>query len=54
MVSGIPPAPGSGLGDGFVGRWMIGAWLASWLVAFPAVVVVAPVTRRQVTALTRG
>lgn len=53
MVSGISTALGFGLADGFVGRWIVGAWLPSWAVAFPAVLLVAPLTRRLVAALTR-
>lgn len=52
MVSGISTARAMGLGDGFGAAWM-GAWLPSWAVAFPAVLVVAPITRRLVAKLVR-
>ena len=53
MVSGISTALASGVAAGFPARWIVGAWLPSWAVAFPAVLVVAPITRRLVAALTR-
>lgn len=31
--------------DGFLGLWL-GAWLPSWLIAFPSVLIVAPIVRR--------
>ncbi|MBU2993795.1 DUF2798 domain-containing protein [Octadecabacter sp. 1_MG-2023] len=36
----------------FFGNW-IGSWGTSWLVAFPTVLVVAPIARRLVGKLTR-
>lgn len=54
MVSGMSTALASGLDAGFPGRWIVGAWLPSWTVAFPAVLIVAPITRRLVGALTRA
>ena len=42
----------AGLTDAFVSLW-IGAWLPSWLVAFPVVLVVAPLARRAVSSLVR-
>ena len=53
MVSGIATFRAIGLGEAFVGAWM-GAWGASWIVAFPAVLVVAPITRRLVAALVKA
>ena len=50
IVSGIATFRNAGLVDGFVGLW-IGAWLPSWLIAFPVVLVVAPVARRRGGAL---
>ena len=47
MVSGIATFRNFGLVDGFLGLW-VGAWLPSWLIAFPVVLVVAPVARRLV------
>lgn len=47
LVSGVATLHNAGLGDGFFKIW-INAWLPSWLVAFPVVLVVAPVTRRLV------
>lgn len=53
MVSGISTAMASGVDAGFPARWLIGAWLPSWAVAFPAVLVVAPLARRLVALMTR-
>jgi uncharacterized protein DUF2798 len=47
LVSGIATGRNFGFVDGFAGLW-IGAWLPSWLIAFPVVLVVAPVARRLV------
>ncbi|MFD1911569.1 DUF2798 domain-containing protein [Halodurantibacterium flavum] len=52
IITAIATLRTSGLTDGFVGIWL-GAWVPGWAVAFPAVLVVAPVTRRIVAALTR-
>lgn len=53
IVSGIATVRAAGLIEGVFGLWM-GAWLTSWLVAFPTVLVIAPVTRRIVARLTRA
>jgi hypothetical protein len=53
MVSGIATARATGLAGDFLMRWIVGGWLPSWAAAFPAVLLVAPVTRRLVAALTR-
>jgi len=50
LVSGIATYRATGLASGFVGIWASG-WLTSWLLAFPAVLLVAPLTRRAVAAL---
>ncbi len=52
IVSGISTARTVGLVDGFVVLWMSN-WLPSWAVAFPTVLVVAPVARRIVAKLVR-
>ncbi|NUB44300.1 DUF2798 domain-containing protein [Fertoebacter nigrum] len=52
VVSGIATARALGLGEGFVADWFF-AWLPSWAVAFPTVLLVAPFTRRIVARLTR-
>jgi len=38
--------------QGFAGPWM-SAWLSGWLLAFPAVMLAAPLARRAVAWLTR-
>jgi Protein of unknown function (DUF2798) len=52
VVSGIATLRALGLHPGFVGDWM-GSWAISWAIAFPTVLIVAPITRRIVGALTR-
>ncbi|KAB2884776.1 MAG: DUF2798 domain-containing protein [Albidovulum sp.] len=53
IVSGIATLRNAGLADGFVTLWL-GAWLPSWLVAFPTVLFVAPLARRLVGALVKS
>ena len=50
LVSGIATFRNAGLVDSFLALWM-GAWLPSWLIAFPVVLVVAPAARRIVNGL---
>ena len=45
IVSGLSTAIASGVDAGFLIRWMA-AWFPSWAVAFPAVLIVAPLVRR--------
>lgn len=52
VVSGIATFRAVGLPPGFLVLWMT-AWAQSWAVAFPTVLVVAPLTRRIVGRLTR-
>ncbi|MCZ4258017.1 DUF2798 domain-containing protein [Sulfitobacter sp. G21635-S1] len=52
MVSGIATLRATGLGAGVFALWM-GAWTTSWAIAFPAVLLVAPLTRRLVSKLVR-
>ncbi|WP_299287806.1 DUF2798 domain-containing protein [uncultured Tateyamaria sp.] len=51
LVSGISTFLTLGPISGFFGAWT-GAWLPSWAAAFPIVLVVAPIARRIVGALT--
>jgi hypothetical protein len=53
IVSGIATVRTAGLVEGFTALW-IGAWLPSWLVAFPVVLFLAPVTRRIVQGLIKA
>lgn len=53
LVSGIATFRNAGLVDGFLGTW-INAWLPSWLIAFPVVLVAAPVARRLVGVLVKA
>ena len=52
IVSGVAMLRNAGLVDGFLGLW-ISAWLPSWLIAFPTVLIVAPVARRLVGKLVK-
>lgn len=52
VVSGIATVRALGLVDGLPGLWM-SSWMSSWLVAFPTVLVVAPLVRRMVAGLVR-
>ena len=53
VVSGIATFRNAGLVDGFFNLW-IGAWLPSWLIAFPVVLVVAPLARRILGGLVKA
>ena len=50
LVSGIATYRAAGISPDFIGMWSTG-WVTAWLVAFPVVLVVAPLTRRVVGAL---
>ncbi|MCC6006344.1 MAG: DUF2798 domain-containing protein [Rhodobacteraceae bacterium] len=51
VVSGISVLQALGLSEGFLLLWLF-AWLSSWAVAFPLVLLIAPLTRRIVARLT--
>ena len=51
IVSGVSTLSSVGPLDGFFGLWG-GAWLKSWIVAFPVVLVIAPLARKLVGKLT--
>lgn len=53
LVSGIATFRNAGLVDGFFNLW-VSAWLPSWLIAFPVVLVVAPIARRFVGLLVKA
>ena len=50
LVSGIATMRAIGIPDGFFFKWVT-AWLGSWAVAFPSVLVVAPIVRRMVAVI---
>lgn len=52
LVSGIATFRNAGLVDNFLSLW-VGAWLPSWLIAFPIVLLVAPLARRIVNGLVK-
>lgn len=51
LVSGIATVRSVGVVQGLPSVWF-GAWLSSWLVAFPMVLIMAPLTRRLVARIT--
>lgn len=53
LVSGISTYRAVGANEHFIGLWA-SAWLTAWSVAFPVVLVLAPLTRRLVDFLTRS
>lgn len=53
LVSGIATFRNAGLVGGFFNIW-VSAWLPSWLIAFPVVLVVAPIARRLVGVLVKA
>jgi len=50
VVSGVSVLNTTGFVDSFANTWVT-AWLKSWMVAFPTILVVAPLTRRLVEKL---
>lgn len=52
LVSGVATLRALGPVEGFGGFWMA-AWLPAWAVAFPTILVVAPLVRRLVASLVR-
>jgi hypothetical protein len=53
IVSGVAMLRTLGLHEGFIASW-IAAWLPSYAVAFPAVLVVAPMARRLMATIVRA
>lgn len=51
LVSGIATLRATGMVDGIFGLWMV-SWMNSWVVAFPTVLIVAPLARRFVARVT--
>ncbi|MEM1130275.1 MAG: DUF2798 domain-containing protein [Pseudomonadota bacterium] len=51
LVSGVSTLRAVGFADETFGLWL-SAWLPSWIVAYPTLLVMAPVARRIVAALT--
>lgn len=52
LVSGLSTYRSVGPIAGFLGLWML-SWLTAWVVAFPLVLLAAPLARRAVEALVR-
>lgn len=46
-VSAIATLRNTGWAEGLTGLWL-NAWITSWFIAFPLVLIVAPMTRRLV------
>ncbi|HFS8927786.1 TPA: DUF2798 domain-containing protein [Pseudomonas aeruginosa] len=53
LVSGLSTWRAVGLASPFAHLWL-GAWLTNWSIAFPLVLVIAPLTRRLVERLVRA
>jgi Protein of unknown function (DUF2798) len=53
IVSGIATVRNAGFVDGFLNLW-INAWIPSWIIAFPTVLIVAPMARRLVGVLVKA
>ena len=51
LVSGITTFRATGLVSNFLNIWA-SAWLTAWLFAFPAILLVSPLTRKAVQLLT--
>lgn len=51
LVSGVATFRMTGLAATFTESWL-GAWLAAWGIAFPSVLLLAPLTRRLVDRIT--
>lgn len=51
LVSGVATLRALGAVDGFLWIWLT-AWLNAWVVAYPALLLVSPLTRRIVARLT--
>lgn len=52
LVSGVSTWRSVGPIAGFAGLWML-SWLSAWAIAFPVVLLVAPLARRAVETLVR-
>ncbi|MBB4867024.1 cellulose synthase/poly-beta-1,6-N-acetylglucosamine synthase-like glycosyltransferase [Pseudomonas nitritireducens] len=53
LISGLATWRAIGTTPAFAQLWL-GAWLTSWSIAFPLVLVIAPLTRRLVEKLVRA
>ena len=52
IVSGIATMRAIGWDVGFSASWM-NAWIISWAIAFPTILIVSPIVRRFVAAITK-
>ena len=52
IVSGIATLRAIGWDVGFGASWM-NAWIISWAIAFPTILIVSPIVRRFVAAITK-
>ncbi len=51
IISGIATVRSSGVGPDILSLWL-GTWITSWVIAFPTVLVVAPIARKLVSLVT--
>ncbi|MDC0073347.1 DUF2798 domain-containing protein [Alphaproteobacteria bacterium] len=52
IVSGVSSFTAIGLNEQFINFW-IKSWFRSWLIAFPAIIVIAPLTRKIIQKMTK-
>ncbi len=52
LVSGVATFRAAGLAEDFVALWA-SSWISSWILAYPSVLVVAPIARRVTNLLVR-
>lgn len=52
LVSGVSVVNAAGFADGVLALWMT-TWIKSWVIAFPAISIMAPLTRRFVAKITK-
>lgn len=52
LATGVALLTGPGTGGGLIRLWLLGTWPLAWAVAFPAVLILSPLTRRLVGMLT--
>ena len=52
MVSGVSSYTAIGINERFFEFWMT-SWFRGWIIAFPAIIFIAPLTKKIVNLLTR-
>ena len=52
IVSGVSSYTATGINEKFFEFWMT-AWFRSWVIAFPAIIFIAPITRKIVNLVSK-